>query len=240
MRVLEQQASEAMRELPVPIRTFVVEDDPEMLDVLSSCVREAETLELAGTAADVPTAIKKLPLLSFDLLLVDLQLEDRSGVEVIRACRARTKAKILVISVLGDERNVVRAIEAGADGYILKDDAFTDLTASIERAFEGDAPLSPAVARHLLRMLQSDGITSKTPEAQNVGLSNRELQVLEAFAQGYSYKDVARQYDLSYHTVTDYVKSLYKKLQVTSRSQAVARAAQAGLIDLSKAGSDSK
>ena len=219
-----------MEPTPASVRAkaIIIEDDDAVRNALSRAIRDAPDLTISGTAAGYDEARSLLLSTDFDIMLVDLDLRGRSGIDLIRACREHSDAKVIVISVLGDEATVIRAIEAGADGYILKESAFGDLPSILRRLLRGEAPISPAVARHLLRRFQSED----TAGARNssYALSRRERQVLQELARGASYKEVAQKYELSIHTIGDYVKSLYKKLSVSSRGEAVNKAVRAGLI----------
>lgn len=208
----------------------IVEDDAAVRSAMRSVLSAAPGFDVVAEASSRKAAMAAISSVPFDIMLLDLDLNGESGIELIECCRRTNQAKIIVISVLGDEETVIRAIEAGADGYVLKDSAFQDLPRLISRVLNGEAPLSPAVARHLLRRFRN-----RSPEGDgqpSVSLSRRELQVLQELARGASNKEVAQKFDLSPHTVGDYVKSLYRKLNVSSRGQAVSKAVQEGLIRL--------
>lgn len=201
----------------------IVEDDPETAASMCAAIEAEPDMETTGVAATLAEG-RALLVEPFDAALIDLGLGADSGLDLIAETRTRTDAAILVVSIFGDERNVVSAIEAGADGYALKGDSRFSLGAAIRSALAGEAPISPAVARHLLKRFRG-------PAPQpDVSLSRRELQVLEALALGHSYKEVARTYDISFSTVNTYVKALYKKLRVNSKGAAVRKALETGVI----------
>ena len=125
----------------------------------------------------------------------------------------------------------VEAIQAGADGYILKDASPEQLTAAMNSILVGEAPVSPAIARHLLRTINA--LPRKNMSgATSALLTSRERDVLEGLAQGMNYKEVARKYGLSHHTVAQYIKTVYRKLEVTSRAEAVIEGVKKGFITL--------
>ncbi|MEZ5442387.1 MAG: response regulator transcription factor [Lysobacterales bacterium] len=215
-----------------PTRVLLVEDDPATLRALALQVRATDGFELLWATTRYDEALHSLrqPL---DLLLVDLDLGEASGIDLIRACRQwQPEVRILVISVLGDERTVIAALEAGADGYLLKDSSGGSFSQSLRTIMAGDAPISPGIARHLLRRFRQPGGQLRAADDTATLLSPRETQMLEALAQGLSYKDVARRLDLSVHTVGDYVKALYRKLRVNSRGEAVGLALRERLLSL--------
>ncbi|MEM7707079.1 MAG: response regulator transcription factor [Pseudomonadota bacterium] len=214
------------------LQILLVEDEPATRDALTSLINRTSGFEVKGAASGFSEGLALLAT-PFDLLLVDLDLHDGCGIDLIRVSRRdRPEAKILVISVLGDERTVVAALEAGADGYLLKDASVQTLETQLRSVMAGDAPISPGVARHLLKRFRQDKPALRAAETGGDGLTTRELQMLECLAQGLSYKDVARQFDLSVHTVGEYVKGLYRKLHVHSRGEAVSVAIRQQLIQL--------
>jgi DNA-binding NarL/FixJ family response regulator len=213
-----------------PIRIAVVEDDPALRHHLIEIVTGVEGFALAGaatTVADGWTLVEQ----ECDVVLLDIALADGSGLDIIRRARAAglTDMKIIVISVFGDVRNVVAAIEAGADGYLLKGGDIAETERAIRDVIAGRAPISPGVAGHILARVRNAG-TGSVP-APNP-LTDKETEVLTDLARGFSYKEVAIRQRISHHTVADHVKAIYRKLSVNSRSEAVYEAVQSGLITL--------
>ena len=180
-----------------------------------------------------------------DVLLTDLGLPDGSGLDVIRhAVRMRPHCEPLVISMFGDDENVLASIEAGAVGYLHKDSTPADIAQTILDMKAGASPISPMIARRVLakyRALQA-GAAAPVPAASAASgshaapavdrslLSVREQEVLELFARGFSYAEIARLQQLSVHTVRTHVKNLYSKLAVHSKNEAVFEATQLGLL----------
>lgn len=207
------------------LTVLIVEDDVNTRDRLVRLLAAAPgygPIVAASTLAEGRAALAELP--ADAAMLVDLGLPDGSGVELIREGRRRQPAvESLVISVLGDERSVLTAIEAGAGGYLLKDAEAHGVVAALEQLRAGGAPLSPAIAVHLMRRLQPVRTAAPT-------LSARELELLRLIAKGLTYEEVAQSLGLRYNTVASYAKELYRKLEVHSRSQAVFEAVQMGLV----------
>lgn len=194
-------------------------------------VTQAEGLEIAGVAETL-VAGRALIKAGLDVLLVDLALPDGNGVELIREAREHLPGiKIIVVSIFGDARSVVRAIEAGADGYLLKGAGEQQAEEAIRTVLGGGAPISPAVASHILTRMRERTSSARGPEP-DAPLTEKETAVLTDLAKGFRYKEVARLHGISPHTVADHVKSIYRKLAVNSRSEAVFEAVQAGLIKL--------
>lgn len=192
-------------------------------------VTDAEGLEICGSADTLATG-RALLASNPDVLLIDLALPDGNGVDLIREARTQLSGvKIIVVSIFGDARSVVRAIEAGADGYLLKGADPREAEAAIRSVLEGGAPISPAVASHILSRMRERSAARAELDAP---LTEKEIAILTDLAKGFRYKEVARLHGISPHTVADHVKSIYRKLAVNSRSEAVFEAVQAGLIRL--------
>jgi DNA-binding NarL/FixJ family response regulator len=135
-----------------------------------------------------------------------------------------------VITIFGDEPHVVGALEAGALGYLLKDGTPEYIGASIVDMLAGGSPISPAIARHLLRRFRGDA-PARAGEAESVPpLSEREGEVLRLIVKGFTYAEIAELLGVSAHTVTTHVRGIYRKLEVHSRSEAVYEALQLGLV----------
>ena len=221
-------------------RVFIVEDDPDMREFFESGVARSEHLCVAASAGTLAQALALLDEVDPpDVLLTDLQLPDGSGLEIIRAVRQRFPAcESLVISMFGDEENVLAAIEAGALGYIHKDAAPDDIAQTILDMKAGASPISPMVARRVLAKyvsLQATRAGQAEPQPQvavdeRPTLSRREQEVLELIARGFSYLEIARLQGVSVHTVQTHIKNLYGKLAVHSKVEAVFEATRMGLL----------
>lgn len=210
---------------------LVVEDEPRTRARLTGIVQRQPGYRLWGEAGSLQAARVLLQRGVPEVLLLDLGLPDGSGLSLLEDLRGRgSEVGVLVISVLGDERSVLHAIESGAAGYLLKDADDTAVIAAIEQMLAGGAPLSPSIAVHLLRRLQRP---PRAPAAEDLGLSSREISLLRLIAKGLSYEEVGQVLGLKYNTITSYAKELYRKLQVHSRAEAVFEARQLGLFESS-------
>lgn len=180
--------------------------------------------EIIGMAPDLAGASALIDL-SPDLFLLDIGLPDGVGYDLVPQIKARAGAKALIISTFGDRDTVVQAITAGADGYLLKDSSPAVILDGIAATLDGGAPLSPAAAIYLLGFLRAEpkSAPAAIPNPEN-RLSARESELLQAFAKGQSYKEAARTLGISPHTVGTHVKSIYRKLEVNSRSEAIREA----------------
>ena len=210
---------------------MIVEDDPSFLNRFCNSVAEEAEFELFAAVRDGTSARNTLTRGAPDVLLVDLGLPDMSGIEIIRETAERyPDTDIMVVTIFGDEGHVLASIEAGATGYLLKDALPEELVDLIKELRAGGSPISPIIARQLLKKLRPPG--SVTDEAARIGsaLSARESEILSIIAKGFSFAEIAKLLAISPHTVTTYVKKIYQKLAVHSRGEAVYEASKLGLI----------
>lgn len=210
---------------------LIVEDDQRFRDTFAKAVRGAHDLCLAGVANDLSAGRHLLDALKPDILLVDLGLPDGSGIELIRHAGKRLpQCESMVITVFGDDESLLCSIQAGATGYLLKDARDIDIVEQIRLLCNGGSPISPAIARRLLACVGGRSGMHASTEVLPVGLSHQEQSVLTMSAKGYSYEEIAGLMDLSRHTVQTYVKRIYRKLQVQSKTEAVYEARKLGLV----------
>ncbi len=206
---------------------LLVEDDPNFAARVRAAVmrwRQDARITLCATGAQAVAWIATARQ-SPDLALVDLGLPDMDGCNVIAAARRRSeRSSILVVSVLASERAVIGAIRSGANGYIIKDDTDQSIAAAITEVMAGNYPLSPALARHLFRM-----VAGPTPQS-DVELTDRETDTLRCIGRGLSYEQTAMAMGISLSTVQSHVRNLYRKLDVNSQTQAALKARDRGLI----------
>ena len=203
----------------------LIEDDPLFREEITHLITQDRDCQLIASAACMAEAHRLLNK-QFDGVLLDIQLPDGSGLDLIPAIlHAAPQAKILVTTVHHNQESVITALRRGAHGYALKDDA--DLLSQLKAACDGLMPVDARVTQHLIAQVQDP---SAKPQAAH--LTPREQQTLAALACGLSYVEIADQLTVSVHTIPGYIKGLYRKLKVNSRSQAVYVGAQQGLVEL--------
>lgn len=212
---------------------LLVEDDAPTRHHLARAVESNPALALVGRAANLAEGRAQLEQAAPDVLLTDLGLPDGSGIELIQELRRRAPGALaMVITALGDEKTVIAAIEAGASGYLLKDGSFAEVGEALLELLAGGSPISPGVARYVLRRLQAEGAGAPSepaaPDAPR--LTEREHEILTLIAKGFSFPEIAGLLSISAHTVTTHVRHVYEKLEVSSRASAVYEAVQLGLI----------
>jgi len=225
-----------MPEAPAVAATSValVEDDRATRERLAYSVRAQSSLELVAEYRNGADALSGLASHAPDVLLVDLGLPDMSGLELIRFAAERyPDCDILVISIFGDEANVLAALEAGARGYLLKGSLQHDIAFDIRDIRNGGSPLSPVIARQMLKRLR---IPRREPAAKKLEgedetvLTAREGEILNAISRGFSYAETAQMLGVSVGTVHTFLKRVYRKLAVHSKTEAVFEANRLGLI----------
>ncbi|RMH51647.1 MAG: DNA-binding response regulator [Zetaproteobacteria bacterium] len=217
--------------MPQPHPILIVEDNPEVRHYLRHAIEEHPQLTVADAVGDCTAAraalMKPQPI---RVMLVDLGLPDGSGIELIRQARDRG-IESMVITIHDDRRHVLEALEAGATGYILKDDLRGRLAQTILDLIAGGSPMSPMIARTLLtRLTTAHNDTGWKPQGADP-LSDRERLILQLLADGCARKAIAVKLGISPHTVHSYIKKIYRKLQAHSNLEAVHRARTRGLLD---------
>ena len=211
----------------------IVEDEDDTRAWLAASVVAHPELRLAAEYASGRDALAGLAQAAPDVLLVDLGLQDISGLEVIRFVAARhPDCNILVVSIFGDEEHVLPALEAGARGFLLKGTLTRDITLDIRELSDGGSPLSPIIARQLLKRLRPASPAQADPVSDDIAdaLTSREVEILRMIARGFSYAETAELLGISAQTVHTHLKRIYRKLAVHSKTEAVFEADQRNLL----------
>lgn len=220
----------------LPLQILLVEDEANTRNMLEQVINADNQCHVIAAFGTLKQSLAWLEHHQPDVLLVDLGLPDGDGTELIQDIyRRRYSTEAMVITVFGDERHVIRAIEAGASGYILKDAMTDDICTSIRQLVDGGSPISAPIARHLLgRFHKTAQENPGNSEDDTPVLTRREQEVLSQLARGFSFPEISGILSISPHTVSSHVKHIYRKLAVGSRSEAVYEALQLGLIDIKK------
>ena len=241
------------------VKVLIMEDNPVARSFLSRVVREsfsdANTITEAG---DLESARRQIALAggplgqgggeTFKLILVDLELPDGNGMELL-AELAQYPATKIVTTLYSDDDHLFPALQCGADGYLLKEDRFEVLVEELQKIVRGQPPLSPAIARRLLTHFRAGG-DSSAPDSgfqhlsgfttskpvpiekplDHERLTPRESEVLTYLSKGFTIKEIASLMGIKWFTVNDHIKSIYKKLNVSSRAEAAVLASKQGLV----------
>jgi DNA-binding NarL/FixJ family response regulator len=240
------------------VQVLILEDNPVARSFLRRVVREsfsdAHQISEAGDLEAARRLIAAAPATSaehFKLILVDLELPDGNGMELLAELSPYPATKI-VTTLYSDDDHLFPALQHGADGYLLKEDRFEVLVEELQKIVRGQPPLSPAIARRLLTHFRgTGGDTSAAPEAglrasnaaaagtrpmaiekplDHERLTPRETEVLTFLSKGFTIKEIASLMGIKWFTVNDHIKSIYKKLNVSSRAEAAVLASKQGLV----------
>jgi len=212
-------------------KVMIVEDDPAFLNRFCQIVTSDPEFELFAAVRNGASARESLARGAPDVLLIDLGLPDVSGIEIIRETAKRyPDTDIMVVTVFGDEEHVLASIEGGATGYVLKDSLPDEFINLIKQLRAGGSPISPVIARQLLKRLRSPAAETQGAGHHSAELSARESEILSLIAKGFSFAEIGQLLTISTHTVTAHVKNIYQKLAVHSRGEAVYEASRMGLL----------
>ena len=215
-----------------PVRVVVVEDDDRTREGLCAAVAATPGFSLTAAFGRSRPAIDWLGVHGADMLLTDLGLPDGSGIDVIRACAARwPECDVMVISMFGDEQNVLSSIQAGATGYILKGCDQIDVPGAMRDLLNGGSPMSPMIARKVLERARQRELPAPAMSGTiGAALTRRESETLDLIARGYTYQEVGGLLAVSLSTVQSHIRGIYRKLLVNSRGEAVFEAHKLGLL----------
>ena len=211
------------------IRVIIADDHPVVREGLSAMLSREEDIRVVGEAENGVQAVSKARELQPDIVLMDLRMPELDGVEAMRQIGAHNpNIKFIVLTTYDNDEYIFRGIEAGARGYLLKDAPRQELFKAIRGVYKGESLLQPAVAGKVLDRFAQLSRQTQVPEA----LSERELEVIKLMAKGSANKEIAAELFISESTVKSHIASIFQKLEVGDRTEAVTQALQKGLIKL--------
>jgi DNA-binding NarL/FixJ family response regulator len=209
-----------------PNNILLIEDFEDIRRWLAGLLREAFGEVIIAEAATVAQAFTILESQTFDLVVVDLNLPDGTGVDILRLIKSKgSSAYCVVATAYDDDAHLLPALNAGADGYLLKDQTGEQLIRDLHGILNGSPPLSPPIARRIMKLAKQDSSTLLL-----VPLTAREEEVLTYIAKGLNRTEIAQVLGVSVHTITTHVRSIYSKLNISSRAEATVEAIRRGLI----------
>ncbi len=208
------------------IQVAIVEDDPGVRANLAALLDGSPGFQCQGAYADGFSALKGIPLAHPDVVLMDIHMPGMPGTECVsRLKKAAPELPVLMLTIYDDSERIFESLMAGASGYLLKRTANERLLEAIRETASGGAPMSPQIARRVVRFFQElDHLPARsgpTPEVNR--LTEREHQVLAELAKGYAYKEIADVLHVRFDTVRSHIRSIYDKLHVHSRTAAVVK-----------------
>jgi DNA-binding NarL/FixJ family response regulator len=204
----------------MPIKVAIVDDDADIRASLATLIRRNANFRLAGDYPNAETALKEIPLHPPDVVLMDINLPGMKGYDCVRQLKADLpSAQFLMLTVYEDSESLFNSLKAGASGYLLKRTASARLLEAIEDVHAGGSPMTPQLARRVVQFF-----AKPAPDASSLArLTTGEKEFLDQLANGYSYKEIADRMKISIDTVRSYVRTVYEKLHVHSRTEAVVK-----------------
>ena len=204
----------------MPIAVSIVEDNDKLRGTLARVLDRAEDFHCASQYANAEDALKDLPQVRPDVVLMDINLPGMNGVECVRRLKTLLpEIQVMMLTVYEDTENIFSALAAGASGYLLKRTSSQELLEAIQEVYRGGSPMTMHIARKVVQSFQKSAASAQSTE----NLSEREQQVLDLLTQGLIYKEIADKLAISYETVHTYIRRIYEKLQVRTRTEAVAK-----------------
>lgn len=204
----------------MPITVSIVEDNEQLRGTLARVLNRAEGFKCLSHYGDAESALESLPKDRPEVVLMDINLPGMNGVECVRKLKTTAPSiQVVMLTVYEDTDNIFNALAAGAAGYLLKRTKSAELLEAIREVHRGGSPMTTHIARKVTQSFQRAGPSSQPTE----NLSEREQEVLDCLSQGFLYKEIAEKLGISYETVHTYIRRIYEKLQVRTRTEAVAK-----------------
>jgi len=203
------------------ITVSIVEDNEKLRETLTRVLNRADGFKCVSQYGSAEDALRDLPIVKPNVVLMDINLPGINGVECVRQLKkALPEIQVMMLTVYEDTENIFDALAAGANGYMLKRTATKELLEAIHDVHRGGSPMTTHIARKVVQSFQKPVSAEISPMAN---LSEREQQVLDLLSQGLIYKEIADKLGISYETVHTYIRRIYEKLQVRTRTEAVAK-----------------
>ena len=216
-----------INEKDMSIAVSIVEDDASAREILADWVSQAEGFRCVGQHSDVEHALATLPAEKPSVVLMDINLPGLNGIEGVRRLKPQLPGtQFVMLTVYEDADHIFDALAAGASGYLLKQTPRLELLESLKDVHSGGSPMTSNIARKVVQAFQrqeAGAANAGGERASSENLSPREREVLELLARGYLYKEIMEALQISRPTVNTYIRRIYEKLHVCSRSQAVAK-----------------
>jgi DNA-binding NarL/FixJ family response regulator len=202
------------------INVSIVEDNDQLRGTLARVISRAQGFHCLGQYANAETALEAIPNERPNVVLMDINLPGMNGVECVRRlAQLAPEIQVVMLTAYEDTENIFNSLAAGASGYLLKRTSSAELLTAIRDVHKGGSPMTTHIARKVVQSFKRAGSSLQATEK----LSQREQEVLDCLSQGFLYKEIAEKLGISYETVHTYIRRIYEKLQVRTRTEAVAK-----------------
>lgn len=210
------------------IKVAIFEDNNNMRDGLYQLINGSNGFTCTGAFPNCDDLVKRIEKSNPDVIVMDIEMPGISGIEGVKLVKENfPEMKILMETIFEDDKKIFDSICAGAEGYILKNTAPVEILSAIKEIYEGGSPMTPTIANRVLKMVKSQ----RASDSKNLfNLTDREKEILSCLVEGMSYKLIAYECVISIDTVNVHIKNIYKKLQVHSKSEAVAKAIKGKIV----------
>lgn len=203
------------------IKILIYEDNPQLREGLTMLINGTMGFEVLASFKNCNNVVDEVEAFKPDVVLMDIDMPGTNGLQGLKLIRHHnTDVKVLMLTVFDDNKNVFEALKSGANGYLLKKTPPAKILEYIQDVQSGGAPMTSSIASQVLKMFSE----IPTPQNEDYNLSEREKNVLQLLVNGYSYKMIAAELFIAIDTVRSHIKKIYEKLQVNSKSEAVAKA----------------
>lgn len=213
------------------IRVAIFEDNKMVRDALEAILSGTPGFTCTGAFSNVNDLVRDIRRCKPDVVMMDIEMPGRNGIDATKILHESfPEIKVLIQTVFNDSEKIFSALCAGASGYILKNDPPSRQIDAVQEVFNGGAPMSPSIAKKVLQFFSHKNVILISPESVDYHLSDREKEILVLVTEGLNLRAIAERSFISYETVRTHVKKIYKKLHVVSRSEAILKARQQGLV----------
>ena len=211
---------------PEQISVVIVEDDKFIREGIAELLKSTPEFKLKAVFENCEAALKEINKVLPDVILMDISMPGMNGIECVKKIiPANSEIKIIMLTVYEEEQKIFDSLRAGASGYILKRSSLQEILSSIKEVVNGGGPMSPVIANKVLNYFNKSG-----KKSDEINLTTRESEILKELVEGHSYKKISEILFISLDTVRSHIKSIYQKLHVNSKSEAVAKALKDNLL----------
>lgn len=209
----------------MPTTVSIVEDNEQLRDTLARLLNRAEGFKCVGDYGTAELALEAIPAAPPNVVLMDINLPGLNGVECVRRLKQLVPTtQIVMLTAYEDTENIFNSLAAGASGYLLKRSKSSEILDAIREVQNGGSPMTAHIARKVVQSFQANAAVAAAPVESSEELSPREKEVLDLLSQGFMYKEIADKLGISFETVRTYIRRIYEKLHVRTRTEAVAKA----------------